>query len=270
MAERRGTNLQDADAILQKLVAADSQSTSKLRALGLAQEYEGKRLDNLERPADALVQYRLSLDSIAKALARDASDLSLISQELASREALSLCLAHQGDHDAALTAAQTAATSAAAQSQSAQQAATAAQAAVVSAQAAVTQAQAALSAAQAQLAAAQSGGYEFLHAAGERSLASIKILGPSRGAMVAARACWREGESSWRDRRAIQRVVPLQWQVRTLHGPGREARRTHMCPQRVAGQAGTCAQLAPDSCVVKQQPGNAPRLLSGKYESNAI
>ena len=28
--------------------------------------------------------------------------------------------------------------------------------------------------------------------------------------------------------------------------------------QRVADQAGTCAQLAPDSGVVKQEPGNAP------------
>src|SRR5467141_1913616 len=79
---------------------------------------------------------------------------------------------------------------------------------------------------------------------------------------------------------ALQRVVPLQWQVSTLHGPAREARRAHMrgqrlhdggtrrrrderpqrrlvlpygecpeplggepCPQRVADQAGTCAQL---------------------------
>jgi len=99
-------NLQEADAITQKLVVADPRSNSKLRTLAMVQEYEGKRLEGLDKSADALVQYRSSLATAEKALARDTSDLSLISQALAAEEAVSQCVAHQGDRSAALESAQ--------------------------------------------------------------------------------------------------------------------------------------------------------------------
>ena len=100
------TNLQQADAIVQKLVAADPRSNSKLRTLAMIQESEGKRFEGLENSADALAQYRLSLATAEKALTRDSSDLSMTSQALAAEEAISQSLAHQGDRPAALDLAQ--------------------------------------------------------------------------------------------------------------------------------------------------------------------
>lgn len=100
------SNLQEADAILQKLIAADPRSNARLRTLAMVQEYEGRRLEGFQKDADALVQYRLSLATAEKGLARDPSDLSLIAQALASEEAVSQFLAHTADRSAALEAAQ--------------------------------------------------------------------------------------------------------------------------------------------------------------------
>jgi hypothetical protein len=77
-------------------------------------------------------------------------------------------------------------------------------------------------------------GYEFLHAGGERSFASIKIPGScprrfGRGIRLLARGRMELAGGI----ATLRRVVPLQWQVRTLHGPAREARRTHMRGQRL-------------------------------------
>jgi len=99
-------NLQQADLIVQKLVAADPQSNAKVRTLAMVEEYEGRRLEGLERTADALVQYRLSLANAEKMLVRNPSDLSSTSQALAAEEAISQCLAHGGNRPAALEAAQ--------------------------------------------------------------------------------------------------------------------------------------------------------------------
>jgi len=99
-------NLRQADAIVQKLVTADPQSNAKLRTLAMVEEYEGKRLEGLSKGAEALVQYRLSLATAEKMLARNPSDLSTTSQALAAEEAISQCLAHQGDPPASLEMAQ--------------------------------------------------------------------------------------------------------------------------------------------------------------------
>lgn len=95
-------DLQEADGILQKLVAADPRSISEARTLALVEEYEGKRLEGLGRSDEALVKSRQSLAAAEKALARSPSDLSLVSQALASEESIAVILAHQGDHPGAL------------------------------------------------------------------------------------------------------------------------------------------------------------------------
>jgi tetratricopeptide (TPR) repeat protein len=95
-------NLQEADGILQKLVAADPRSIAKLRALATAEEYEGRRLDSLGRSDEALVKIRQSVATDEQALARSPSDLGLVSQALAAEENIAEILAHQGDHPGAL------------------------------------------------------------------------------------------------------------------------------------------------------------------------
>jgi tetratricopeptide (TPR) repeat protein len=95
-------NLQEADGILRKLVAADPRSIAKLRWLATAEEYEGRRLEGLGRSNEALVKTRQSLATDEQALARSPSDLGLISQALAAEESMAEILAHQGDHPGAL------------------------------------------------------------------------------------------------------------------------------------------------------------------------
>jgi len=95
-------NLQEADGIFQKLVAADPRAIAKLRTLAMAEEYEGRRLEGLGRSDAALVKSRQSLATTEMALARSPSDLSLVSQALASEESIAEILAHQGDHPGAL------------------------------------------------------------------------------------------------------------------------------------------------------------------------
>jgi tetratricopeptide (TPR) repeat protein len=95
-------NLQEADGILQKLVAADPRSIAKLRILAAVEEYEGRRLNELGRSGEALVKSRQSLAHVEPALARNPSDLGLVSQTLASEESIAEILARQGDHTGAL------------------------------------------------------------------------------------------------------------------------------------------------------------------------
>ena len=95
-------NLQEADGILQKLVAADPRAIAKVRTLALVEEYEGRRLESLGRSDEAVVKTRESLVTVEKGLARSPSDLGLVSQALASEEAMAEMLAHQGNHPGAL------------------------------------------------------------------------------------------------------------------------------------------------------------------------
>ncbi len=98
--------LMESEAILMKLVAADPKSIPRARTLATVQEYEGRRLEDLNRRAEAIVQYRLSLAGAEKALTRSPSDLGLITQALSSEEALSEALARQGERGSAIEAAQ--------------------------------------------------------------------------------------------------------------------------------------------------------------------
>jgi serine/threonine protein kinase len=95
-------NLQKAEEILQRIVAADPRSITKVRALALVEEFEGKRLDGLGRIDEAVVKDRQSLAVAEPALARDPSDLTLVIQTLNSEENLAEALAHHGDHRGAL------------------------------------------------------------------------------------------------------------------------------------------------------------------------
>jgi tetratricopeptide (TPR) repeat protein len=98
--------LQEADAILQKLVAADPQSVTKLRRLAMAQEYEGRRLQALGNRTQAVAYYRQSLAIAEKALAHNPSDGNLTSQALADEEALAAALALDGNRAGAVEIAQ--------------------------------------------------------------------------------------------------------------------------------------------------------------------
>ncbi len=99
-------NLQKAEGILQRLVAADPRSITKVRALALVDEFEGKRLDGLGRSDEAVAKDRESLAIAERVLARDPSDLTLVVQTLNSEETLAEALAHHGDHPGALEMAQ--------------------------------------------------------------------------------------------------------------------------------------------------------------------
>jgi eukaryotic-like serine/threonine-protein kinase len=99
-------NLQEAERILHKIVAADPQSNSKLRTLATVEEYEGHRLNALGRMEEALTEYRLSLAASEKAIARSPLDLGLAAQILASEGALAEALAEQGDRNGAVEMAQ--------------------------------------------------------------------------------------------------------------------------------------------------------------------
>ena len=81
-------NLQEADGILQKLVAADPRSIAKLRTLATVEEYEGKRLEGLGRSDEALAKARQSLAAAEKALARSPSDLAWSRKRWPARRAL--------------------------------------------------------------------------------------------------------------------------------------------------------------------------------------
>jgi tetratricopeptide (TPR) repeat protein len=98
--------LQEADGILQKLCAADPRSIANMRTLATVEELEGKRLQGLGRGDLAIVKARQSLADAEKAVARNPSDLGLVSQALASEEETAEILAQQGDKAGALQAAQ--------------------------------------------------------------------------------------------------------------------------------------------------------------------
>ena len=95
-------NLQEAEGILQKLVAADPTAIAKLRTLAMTQEYEGRRLESLGRSDEAIVKTRESVAAAEQGLDRSPHDLGLVAQALASEEAIAEMLAHQGKHSEAL------------------------------------------------------------------------------------------------------------------------------------------------------------------------
>jgi tetratricopeptide (TPR) repeat protein len=100
--------LRESDRIFQKLLATDPKAASRLRPLAGVVEYEGRRLEGLGKRSEAIVEYRRSVSVAEKALERDASDLSAVSQLLVSQEALAEALAHEGDRATALSMAQAA------------------------------------------------------------------------------------------------------------------------------------------------------------------
>ena len=93
--------LKEADTIMQKVIAADPGSASKLRPLAMSAEYQGRRLEAMGRDRDAIVQYRRSMAVAEQALTKSAADLSFISQALATQEAVAAALSRLGDHAAA-------------------------------------------------------------------------------------------------------------------------------------------------------------------------
>jgi tetratricopeptide (TPR) repeat protein len=95
-------HLQEADEILHKLLVVDPNSTAKLRALSVDQEYESRRLDGLGRTDEALIKARQSLASSKILRARNPTDLSPATQELVSEINLGEILAHHGDAAEAL------------------------------------------------------------------------------------------------------------------------------------------------------------------------
>jgi len=95
-------NLQEADRILHKLLAADPRSTAKLRALTVAEEYEGRRLDGLGKTEEAVVKARESLADAEALRARNPADLSPATQALISEISLGVILAHHGDQTEAM------------------------------------------------------------------------------------------------------------------------------------------------------------------------
>ncbi len=95
-------NLQEAEAILQKMVAADPHFINGWRTLALAQEFEATRLESMERIDEAVAKGRQSLAAVEKALGHSSTDMVVISQELASEECLAEILARHCDQAAAL------------------------------------------------------------------------------------------------------------------------------------------------------------------------
>ena len=87
--------LREADGIIQKLIAADPQSLPKFRTLATIQEYEGRRLEGLGQTDEAIGEYRQSLATTEKMLARDGLAMSYLSQALADEEAIARALVHQ-------------------------------------------------------------------------------------------------------------------------------------------------------------------------------
>jgi serine/threonine protein kinase/tetratricopeptide (TPR) repeat protein len=100
--------LREADDVLDRVTAADPQAVSKVKPLAMVQEYEGRRLEALHRDSEAAVQYRRSIASTEKGRARLPSDLSLLSQLVASSAALAELLARTGAHDEAVAVARSA------------------------------------------------------------------------------------------------------------------------------------------------------------------
>jgi serine/threonine protein kinase len=98
-------NLQEADGIFQKLVAADPRSIPKLRSRALDQEFEARRMEGLGRHAEALAKIHESLALDEEAQARSPNEIGLVVQAQRSEGALAEILAAQGDQAGALEAA---------------------------------------------------------------------------------------------------------------------------------------------------------------------
>ena len=100
------TLLREADAILQKLVAADPQSTGKSKPLAYVERYEGQRLQELGDISGAVAEYRQSLAISEKIVARDPSDHPALVEVIRCQRWLAEALAEQGDRAGALEMAQ--------------------------------------------------------------------------------------------------------------------------------------------------------------------
>jgi tetratricopeptide (TPR) repeat protein len=95
--------LREADAILQRLIAADPQSLSKSNASALVEEYEGRRLEGLGQLDAAIDVYRRSIAAAEQALGRAPSNMTLLVQLSASEGALAEVLARRSDATALRT-----------------------------------------------------------------------------------------------------------------------------------------------------------------------
>jgi tetratricopeptide (TPR) repeat protein len=93
--------LQESQAILEKLMAADPHSRPTISALALVEEYAGHRLRDLGRSREALAQYRRSLDISDRRLRSEPKLVSLTAQALADEEAIGELLAGQSEPAAA-------------------------------------------------------------------------------------------------------------------------------------------------------------------------
>ena len=95
--------LREADAILQRLVAADPQSLRKLNAAALVEEYAGRRLEALGRLNEAIEEYRRSIAAAEQTLEKAPSNPTYLVQLSASDGALAEALARRGDSAALQT-----------------------------------------------------------------------------------------------------------------------------------------------------------------------
>jgi tetratricopeptide (TPR) repeat protein len=99
-------SLQEADGILERVVGTDPEAMNRLRPLAIAQEYEGRRLEALHRPAEAIAQYRASIATTERGLVRAPGDLSFMTQLVASGDPLAVLLVHTGRQDEGIPLAQ--------------------------------------------------------------------------------------------------------------------------------------------------------------------
>ncbi len=95
-------NLNEAEKIFAKFVAAEPHSVSKLRLFALAQELKGQRLWVMGKKAEAIESYRKSAEHAEAAWKRAPSDMVVVTQVVNSEQMLSEALARQGDRDGAM------------------------------------------------------------------------------------------------------------------------------------------------------------------------
>ncbi|ABF43049.1 serine/threonine protein kinase with TPR repeats [Candidatus Koribacter versatilis Ellin345] len=96
-------HLTEAETIMTRLVAADPKAVKNLRWLSTVQEFRGRRLMLMGQNDEAIATLQTSMENGEKGLTRAASDLSMMTQVVASEEGLSEALARKGDADGALS-----------------------------------------------------------------------------------------------------------------------------------------------------------------------
>ena len=92
--------LQEALKLMEEVVKADPQSSFDATQLALILEYQGHRLESLNRAPEAIESYRRSLAALTPFLSPD--NARARRQSESSEEALALVFASQGDNGAAL------------------------------------------------------------------------------------------------------------------------------------------------------------------------